>query len=1146
MFSASAILITVAIYLAMLVWVGYQADRQRAETKGRRFQSLRYGLSLATLCSAWTYFGGVGDASTGSWLYVANAMGPIIAITVGYPIWHRIALLSKQENVGSLADFLAARYGRSRALGILTTCVACLGALPYISLQLAVLTRVWAFSAHTGAPGAKEALGLIALLALIAILFGARRPSLTQQNRGFVSMIALESCVKLIGLLAVAAVSIAIFTRTPGGWTLALKALPPAPSPTDISFVTLVLLCTVTAFTLPRQFHLGFVTLERLPDIRAAVWVLPAYFALWVLATMAASLAIRAGFGIAGEDPYLQVLAVPMLHGGKIAAMLTLLGGVSAGAAMVVVETTAISAMVSNEIVLPLFSRVMPGRLSDDRLGRLILRVRRGTILAIAVLAWLYYVGIGGSEAPTELGLTALTAFAQLLPALVGGIFWRRGHVHGAMAGIGAGILVWAATIAGPLFFPVGPASPHGGDVLWGPLPRLAPMLAIYASLAINILLYVVISIRSKPGLIDRIQADSFVSKVAEASVTASGQIRATAGDLRNLLAQFLGPVEADKALLNLSLGTRGGALPDDREVGPNLVRAAERVLAGVIGTPSARNVVAIALSAGSQDAREISRILDETAHAVHFSRELLRTTLDSLPEGISVVDREIRLIAWNTRFLELMELKPSEVYVGKALIDLGAASLPAGASGVVRDRVISRLSGSTRPLGLEEEIPAPGGRRLRITGRPLLEGDYLTILKDVTDIRRAESVLERSKEELELLVGARTGELQRANEALSAAKQVAEQASGAQRRFVAAASHDLVQPLHAARLFVGNALTGLEHDPTRTSLLQRADQAVDAAHCLLRALLNLSQLETGVLHPKLDSVDAGALLGSLAQEFAPQAELRGLDLVLLPTAAWVRSDRDLLRSMLQNLVLNALRYTAHGRVVIAVRRAGEKVRFEVRDTGVGIAPELLPAAFGEYSRLSEGSSMSEGAGLGLSIVARIAQRLGHEVAVRSRPGMGSVFSVTVSSAPPVRRVVRDAIQPVLLNGLKVLCVDDERDVLLGTAALIERWGGKVAAFDSAAAAMAAEGHWDVILADFQLGVGNGLELLRALKGRARLLLLVTASPEAFSLPDLAADGIVLMAKPLAPLALQAVLAEAAGHPQEEEDESRFRPTASN
>lgn len=1113
------------VYLMALVVIGWRADRAVGAWVSDRVRPAVHGLSLATLCSAWTYFGAVGDASLGSWLFLANALGPIVAITFGYSVWRRIAVLAKQENVGSLADFLAARYGKSRGLGILVTAVAVLGVLPYIALQLAVLGKAWRFVGGGNGQDGWLAAGFTAVFACIAILFGARRPSLTQHNRGLVGILALESGVKLAGLLSVAGFVIALLLKTRGGLSLALHAVPPMPTEFGGSFATLVMLCTVTAFTLPRQFHLSFVAIEKVDDSRTASWIVPAYFCLWALATLIIAVAIRMGLGAAHADAQMQILALPSLHGHPWIVLVALLGGLSAGAAMVVVELIAISAMISNEIVLPLLAGGLRSRVGESDVGRSIVRVRRLTIVGMAVMAWLYFISIRSVEQPTQLGLTALTAFAQLTPSLIGGIYWRRAQARGAAAGIIGGMVVWAIAIAAPAFHgTTGKAGVSTIATLWPTMGNHVDS-AIWFSLMINCALYVVVSARTAPRLIDMIQANSFVLTPDPMQARDGPLIKATISDLRNLLSQFLGSAEADKALREFASDARRGNLSDGDPVSPALARSAERQLAGVIGASSARNVVAIAISAGSQDAEEISRILDEAGHAVHFNRELLQTTLDSLPQAVSVFDRDLALVAWNAAFLRLLALSVDEVHIGKSVLELVRHSTQSlEASDIRRHLSLSAQAARTGSV-VDVEHLVGEARMVHFSGRPLGSRDYLFTIADVSALRAAEQVLTRSEAELKALVEERTEELVSTNLALAQAKQVAEQATGAQRRFVAAASHDLVQPLHAARLFIGNALVGADDDDPQARLLRKADQAVEGAHRLLHALLNLSRLEIGALQPKLEAIDAGALLASLAEEFAQQAEIRGLELTVIPTRHWIRSDSDLLRGMLQNLVLNALRYTPAGRVVVCVRRAGEAVRIEVRDTGIGIAADKLPSAFKEFSRLDEGRSLAAGSGLGLSIVARIADVLGHTVAVRSTPGKGSVFSILLPAAKPARRRVKHASKALNLNGLRVLCVDDELDVLVGTSALIERWGATVDAAASCSEALALDGQWDVVLADYHLGDGNGLTLLRDIGARARLRLLVTATPEPGWDEQLESENIRCLAKPIAPLELQAILA---------------------
>lgn len=1127
MLSAPIIVAILAAYLALLAFVGWWAEKSKRVSGNRLPRSVLYGLSLATLCSAWTYFGAVGDTSNGSWLFLANALGPILAITIGYPVWHRIAVLSKQENVGSLADFLAARYGKSRALGTLVTLVATLGALPYIALQLSILAQAWDLVGHGIASAAVQTLVLVAFLTGFAILFGARRPSLTQHNRGFVSIIAVESVVKLLGLLCVAVLCIALFANE-GRITEFVAFIPPPLPALNFSFVTLALLCIVTAFTLPRQFHLGFVTLEDPADIKAAAWIVPAYFLTWAGATLIIAAAIRAGFGMSGVDPHLQVMGIPLAHASAGIALLALLGGFSAGAAMVIVETTAVSAMVSNEIVLPLISARLQRGGSNRNVGHSILIVRRCIIILIGLLSWLCFLAIRDVAGPTQLGQTALTAFAQLLPPLLGGIYWRRGHARGAIMGILAGMLVWALGIAGPGLFPSAPF-PVDLDILWPEDNENLINLTIFASLILNTAIYIVVSLKSSPRLIDTIQANSFVLSRDRVGTGGSKEITATLGDLNKLLSQFIGEEEAERALRDTQTGPRIEAWQADRKATPAAIRSVERLLAGIIGASSARNVVAIALAEGAQDASEIRQILDEAGHAVHFSRELLQTTLESLPQGVAVVDPELRLVAWNAKCLEFLKLPLPQAHIGKSLPEFLAAMPQSAQLHPIRKQILNHLDNIRTGRQISDEILTDQGGTIHLAGRPLGQVDYLLTFADITDLKQAEQILAQDKEILEARVEERTHELVVANAALADAKAVAEQITSAQGRFVAAASHDLVQPLHAARLFIGNALVGSQEDAALRTLLEKADIAVDGAHKMLRALLNLSRLETGSFKPMLEAVDAGALLASLADEFSAQAEARGLELIVKPTTKWVMTDGDLLRSILQNLMLNALRYTATGRVVVVARFAKDKaVRIEVRDTGVGISPEKVETAFGEYKRLSEGRSMSDGAGLGLSIVARIAQVLGLSVAVRSTPGRGSVFSVLVPGTPARKMPKIVKREPIHLAGLRVLCVDDERDVLDGTKALIERWGGVVTALDSAAYVSKSASQWDVAIADYHLGGENGLDFLRRLRGQVRVRMLVTATPDADWNTMLDNEGITLLQKPLPPLILQALLGEAA------------------
>lgn len=1111
------ILALILAYLLLLLTVARRGDRPRPRLERPAARGAIYTLSLAVLCSSWTYFGAVGLAVQGSWLFVANSLGPILAITLFGTLWRRIALLSKAENIGSVADFVSSRYGKSRTLASLVACIAIVGALPYISLQFLSMNKAWAFAAGGGEPSPIVVPALALVLAAFAILFGARRPSLTQHSRGLTRMVAFESLVKLTALLSVGMLALVLLI----GFVPAGGPMPAAAPPvSDASLVTATFLCLTTVFTLPRQFHVGFVALENVEDVRTARWLFPAYMTIWTLAVIPIAMAAHAGFGIAGADPDMAVLGLPMADGNPLLLGFALVGGFSAASAMIVIETIALSSMVSNELILPWLARTR-WHADVSEASRAIVTVRRATIVAILGLAWAYYLALHGHDIPT-LGFTSLAASAQLFPAVLGAVLWRRGHAQGAIGGILGGMAIWFYTIAGPQLLPeVGGWSWLTVRAWTGDTGSMLDY-GVATSIAVNVSLYVGLSLRARPRPIDRVQADVFVSNAAAGTPTAHPELATTLGELKRLVAQFVGPAEAERAFSEF-LSNQRLARDEAGPATPALARAAERILAGAIGAPSARAMILLCLATGGRETSEIDRLLDETAHAVQFSRELLQRTLNSLDQAVCVVDSELRLIAWNSRYNDLFGLDGRRLHVGVLWQELARAD----ASFADHHRVVAAITEGMRDHRTQSlECSGPNGAILRVAGTPLPGGEYVTSFTDITAARTAAMRMEQLNEELEDRVADRTHELTEANAALGEATMRAEQATRAQRRFVAAASHDLLQPMHAARLFVASALEEPALDEDTRELLASADVSINAADRLLRALMHLSKLELGAAEVELQRVDANALLDMLRREFEPLAQGRGLRLAALPTPSWVRSDPDLLRSVLQNLISNALRYTQRGSVLICCRREGARIRFEVRDSGPGIARESIRQIFDEFARLPGGQAAGPGAGLGLAIAERICHALGHELRVRSEPGRGSTFSITVDAAPPVKARRRSGPRSANLAAMRVLCIDDEPDVLRGMRALIERSGATVEAAASADEALSMDGEWDVTFADFHLGPGpTGLDALHALGARAGAGVLVTANAEETVASEAATRGVALMRKPVGPDALQALLA---------------------
>lgn len=407
----------------------------------------------------------------------------------------------------------------------------------------------------------------------------------------------------------------------------------------------------------------------------------------------------------------------------------------------------------------------------------------------------------------------------------------------------------------------------------------------------------------------------------------------------------------------------------------------------------------------------------------------------------------------------------------------------------------------------------------------------------------------------LEAKVGERTAELatlthqlmhevsqrRAAERALMAAKAEAEQANMGKTRFLAAASHDLQQPLNAARLFLG-ALADEALGERARELLDRVDAALDTFDDLLSVLIDISKLDAGAWPVTLADVPMQPLLARLAEEYRPQAAAVGLELRAVPCTATIRTDRALFERVLRNLLSNAIRYTAEGRLLLGCRYAGGHVRVQVWDTGIGIPQERLSHVFGEFQRLGNAPrNDGKGLGLGLAIVDRIARLLDLQVDVRSRMGLGSCFSVTVpcgkavQAVPPVETAPPMAA-PDIIAGHRILVVENDADSLDAMRALLESWGCDCLHADRtvSALALAQSGPLpDLVIADYHLDDGGtGLDVITALRSRigAGLPSLVISSDRSAELrARMKALGHAFLPKPASPARLRAMVSYLVG-----------------
>jgi Na+/proline symporter/signal transduction histidine kinase len=1153
------VVIAVALgYIGLLFLVASYGDRVRRLGRDGRARLLIYPLSLAIYCTSWTFFGSVGSASRSGYEFLTIYIGPVLMIGLFTPMIARVVRLAKAQNITSIADFIAARYGKSQAVAATVALIAIIGTVPYIALQLKAvsfsLETIIAHSmpmAETGRPLLGDMALYVALsMAVFAVLFGTRHIDATEHQDGLMLAVAAESIVKLLSFLAVGIFvtfwmfdgPIALFGKAMNS-PLAASVLTREP-PLD-TLLASTLLSFFAILLLPRQFHVAVVENNDEREIKRARWMFPIYLVLINLFVVPIAIAGLMTFPGGQVDGDMFVLALPLQAGSSVLTIAAFVGGLSAATAMVIVETVALAIMVSNDIVVPWVLQrretLITGR---EDVGSLLLTVRRLAIFAILLFAYMYYRFAGDSQL-AAIGILAFAAIAQLAPAFFIGLIWRNATARGAIGGMTVGILTWAYTLLLPTF--VDPtflaAGPWHIDwlrpqhLLGIELPHLVH--GVVWSLALNILATIGFSTRRAPSAIERMQADVFVP-TRLAPMTPSFRLwrsSVTVEELTSTVARYLGEERTRSSFGSFAAARRINLQPV-AEADFQLLRYAEHQLASAIGAASSRLVLSLLLRKRTVSTKAALKLLDDANAAIHYNREILQTALDHVRQGIAVYDKDMRLVCWNRQFGEILNLPPELTRTGVTLEEIVRHNAEQGALGpgpvdtLVRERLAHYVSESEPYL---KRFP-DRGLVVEIRTNRMPDGGIVTTATDITPSVAAAEALERANATLEMRVRERTTELTRLNAELGRAKGDAEEANVSKTRFLAAASHDILQPLNAARLYV-TSLMEREGDGENARLIGNVDASLDAVEEIFGALLDISRLDTGAMRAEFVSFRIDEMLRQLEVEFSPLAREKGLDLKYVPCSLTIRSDRRLLRRLLQNLVSNAIKYTPKGRVLFGCRLRGRNLRVDVYDTGLGIPASKKKIIFREFHRLDEGAKVARGLGLGLSIVQRIGRVLDHKIDLISVPGRGSRFSVEVllSSAVPSVQAPRElaTVDRGRLIGTTVLCIDNEPKVLDGMDALLGGWGCRVLKAPDLVTAIDAVAESQVapngLLVDYHLDKGNGLNAIIELRRRfgAELPAILITADRSPHVRDAAREqDVQVLSKPLKPAALRALMAQ--------------------
>ncbi|MFW2542366.1 ATP-binding protein [Primorskyibacter sp. 2E107] len=627
-------------YVLMLFSVAFVAERAARRGKGAWLSSpIIYTLSLSIYCTAWTFYGAVGAAARDGFEYLTIYLGPSLVLIGWWWVLRKLIRIGRSQRITSVADLISSRYGKSNLLGVGVTLLAVIGTTPYIALQLQSVTlAVEVFAdAQDAAPTdpPSTAFWVAVGLAIFTVIFGTRNLDANERHHGVVMAIAVEAIVKLAALLAVGAF---VVWGISGGVSETLARIDASSlgewQVNEGRWAGLMLLSAAAFLCLPRMFQVMVVENDSDAQLRVAAWAFPLYMLLMSLFIIPIAVV---GLDVLpeGSNPDLFVLTVPLAHGQEGLAMLSFLGGFSSATSMVIVAAIALSTMVSNHIVMPLWLlfRTDGASVSGD-VRNVVLLSRRLSIAGVLALGYLYYSLSGGGEALSVIGLISFTGVAQVLPAMLGGIFWRGATRNGALAGLTVGFTVWAYTLYLPSFGPgtLLPAAifdngPFGigwlrPQALFG-IEGLDPLLhAVFWSLSLNTVAFFAASLMSFPSPLERLQGAQFVNIGRAASRTRSWSGGAAQSEDLMIMAQrILGAPEA-QALFTRETRKQGltGILPDPT---PDFLEVLERELSGSVGAATAHAMIAQIVGGASVSVQDLMAVADETAQMMEYSARL-------------------------------------------------------------------------------------------------------------------------------------------------------------------------------------------------------------------------------------------------------------------------------------------------------------------------------------------------------------------------------------------------------------------------------------------------------------------------------------------------------------------------------------------
>ncbi len=1161
------------VYLLLLFAIAEYAERRLDSSKPRPWI---YSLSLAVYCTSWAMYGTVAQSQATGWYLAPTYLGSILLLVFAWPILATIIRIAKQNKVTSIADFIAGRFGSSHLLGGIVVVICLVAIVPYISIQLKAIVNSYFIITNADVMTQQlnplvnpqqtftentfwqdSAFYIAIVVALFTIVFGTRRADATEHHQGIMLAIAFESLIKLTAFIAAGLFTVYfVFDGFSDLWLQVSKnphtqAIINDRQPSFI-YLSQTFLGMIAILCLPRQFHVLVVENRSESELKKSRWIFPSYLLLinfFILPIALAGTIYFQGSNVSAED---YILMLPAAEGNSMIALLVFIGGISAATSMIIVATIVLSTMVSNEIIVPFAVKFFSFELKDQRdLVKRLLTIRRTLILVILLGAYIYYREISVSEQLATTGLLSMALISQLAPALIAGVYWKRSTQKATIVGLLGGLLVWFYTLLLPLLSDAGIIEKQ--IIEQGPmgiaLLKPTQLFGLYGfdnlthglfwSLLTNISLLIYFSLREEQTLGERMQTSRFLSNSPQTvNSNPSLELELDVDDLILLAERFVGKSAAkesfEKYCRENNLHTISQAKIN------HLTRHTEKLLQGVIGSTSTRLVFESLSNNRQVPFEDVFNMIDEATDVLLFNRELLQSAIENISHGISVVDKDLHLVAWNSQYVELFQYPEKLVQVGRPIQDLVKFNAERGmmGKGNIEDIVSRRLSHMRKGTPHVYERQQQDGVILEMRGNPMPGGGFVTSFIDITEFRQQQFELEKANQQLEQRVAERTQQLENLNQSLLEAKSMAEIANHSKTRFLAAASHDVLQPLNAASLFSATLFEQLQ-DKQQKQLSQRIQQSLHSAELLLKDLIDISKLDSGNVKPEMSRFSLKELMQQLSGEFEMLASEKSIKLRTVYCDKMTYSDRTMLRRILQNLLSNAVKHSQADSILFGVRRKKNELVIHIIDNGVGITKTQQQRIFEEFVQLDSDKIAVEGHGLGLAIVTRILKILKLPLNLNSSENQGCDFSVSVPIVENDSRLEQPKVLPIpgehqtgANKNQLILCIDNEQDILDGMQALLTSWGYQkvVTSLDGEAFSQQL-GQLDnlaLILADYHLDHDRtGIQVIKKLRQQANWdipSVVITADQTDKIKKEVQENNAFLLNKPIKPLSLRTLL----------------------